>query len=59
LDVIPERIFEAWKILSALFFGKDFEENKLELERKVILNEIAEMSDNPQGRTEEILLRHL
>jgi predicted Zn-dependent peptidase len=31
LYVNPERIVEAWKVFSALFFGKDFEDNKLEL----------------------------
>lgn len=59
LDVVPEKLVDASKVFSELFFGKEFEENKLELERKVILNEIADLSDDPQGQTEETLLKCL
>ena len=59
LNVVPQRLKAASKVLSRLFFDKEFEKGKLELERKVIFNEIAEVSDDPQGQTEETLLKCL
>jgi zinc protease len=59
VDVFPERLSEASKVLLELFFDKKFEREKLELERKVILNEIAEASDDLRGKTEETLLKCL
>ncbi len=41
VDVLPREIGEASKVLSGLLFDSAFEEGKLEIERKVILNEIA------------------
>jgi predicted Zn-dependent peptidase len=37
MDVFPERIVEASEVLSGLLFDSEFEKDKLELERKVIL----------------------
>ncbi len=59
VDVFPERIVEASKVLSGLLFDSVFEKDKLELERKVILNEIAENSDDPQEKTGETLIKCL
>ena len=49
MDVLPGKIAEASKVLSGLLFDPVFEGEKLELERKVILNEIAEARDDPQN----------
>jgi predicted Zn-dependent peptidase len=59
LDVFPERLPEAAKVLSGLLFDDRFEKDKLEHERKVILNEIAEASDDPWDKTAETLLKCL
>jgi zinc protease len=59
VDVFPEKIAEASKVLAGLLFDSVFEKDKLELERKVILNEIAENSDDPQEKTGETLLKCL
>jgi predicted Zn-dependent peptidase len=59
LDVFPERLPEAAKVLSGLLFDNRFEKDKLEHERKVILNEIAEASDDPWDKTAETLLKCL
>ena len=59
VDVFPERLSEASKVISGLIFDSSFEKDKLELERKVILNEIAEASDDPGDKTEETLLKCL
>lgn len=59
LDVFPERLPEAAKVLSGLLFDDRFEKDKLEHERKVILNEIAEAADDPWDKTAETLLKCL
>ncbi|MGD0644194.1 MAG: pitrilysin family protein [Candidatus Bathyarchaeia archaeon] len=59
VDVFPERIAEASKVLSRLLFDSEFEKDKLELERKVILNEIAENSDDPREKAGETLVKCL
>jgi predicted Zn-dependent peptidase len=59
LDVFPERLPEAAKVLSGLLFDNRFEKDKLEHERKVILNEIAEASDDSWDKTAEALLKCL
>jgi len=56
MDVFPERLPEASNVLSGLLFDSTFEREKLEHERKIILNEISEASDNPWDKTEETLL---
>ena len=59
VDAFPERLPEASETLSGLLFDTTFERDKLEHERKVILNEIAEASDDPRDKTEETLLKCL
>ena len=59
MDVLPGKIAEASKVLSGLLFDPVFEEEKLALERKVILNEIAEVRDDPQNLVGEALLKCL
>jgi predicted Zn-dependent peptidase len=58
-DILPEKLDEASKILSKLFFEHGFEEKKIDLERKVILNEIAESSDDPWNVTDNMLRKNL
>ena len=59
MDVLSGKIAEASKILSGLLFDSTFEKDKLELERKVILNEIAEAHDDPQDLIGETLIKCL
>ena len=55
VNVLPERLNEASSTLSELLFNDSFEKEKLEIERAVILNEIAEASDDPRTKVEEML----
>ncbi len=59
LDFSPEKLDEASKVLSGLLFDSTFEKSKLELERKIILNEIAESSDDPRDKIGVTLLKSL
>ncbi len=59
VDIFSGKIAQASKVLSGLLFDTAFEKDKLELERKVILNEIAEASDNPRDKVAETLLKCL
>ena len=59
IDVLSGKIAEAAKVLSGLLFDSTFEKDKLELERKVILNEIAEAHDDPQDLIGENLIKCL
>ncbi|MGD0406452.1 MAG: pitrilysin family protein [Candidatus Bathyarchaeia archaeon] len=59
MDTLSGKIAEASKALSGLLFDSTFEKDKLELERKVILNEIAEAHDNPQDLIRETLIKCL
>jgi predicted Zn-dependent peptidase len=59
MDVIPEKLPEAALILSELFFGEEFNADKFEIERKIILNELAEVQDDPAIKLEELLLENL
>ena len=58
-DVLPQKITEAARILSDLFFTGGFEKEKFELERKIILNELAEVADDPTVKIEELLMESL
>ncbi|MCW3999710.1 MAG: insulinase family protein [Candidatus Bathyarchaeota archaeon] len=58
-DVLPSKLTDASEILCDLFFGDEFDEAKFELERKIILNELAEVSDDPTVKLEELLLENL
>jgi len=59
VDVLPEKLEDASKILSDLFFGNVFESTKFEVEQKIILNELAEVADAPTIKVEEMLLENL
>jgi Predicted Zn-dependent peptidases len=59
MDVTPEKLPEAASILSELFFGEEFSAEKFEIERKIILNELAEVEDDPAVKIEELLLENL
>ena len=59
MDVLPEKLSEASAILFQLFFGEIFSADKFEIERKIILNELAEVADDPAVKVEEILLENL
>ena len=59
LNVFPDRIADASRILAGLLFDSEFESDKVELERKVILNEISEAADNPYDKVAETLIKCL
>ena len=59
MDVFPDKIAEASRVLSGILFDSVFEKDKLEGERKAILNEIADASDDPQEKSEETLIKCL
>lgn len=59
MDILPEELPEASFVISELLFNSDFEEEKFNKERKIILNELAEASDDPAERIEELLLKSL
>ncbi len=58
-DVFPEKLNETSELLSKLFFQYEFEEKKFDLEKKVILNEIAESFDEPWNIVEDMLRKNL
>ncbi len=59
VDVRPEKVGEASTVLSELFFDDRFDQEKVDLERKIILNELAEVADDPTVKVEELLLENL
>jgi len=59
MDFLPEKTAEASSILFQLLFTGDFEEEKFNQERKIILNELAEALDDPAERIEDLLLNSL
>jgi predicted Zn-dependent peptidase len=59
LNVFPDKIAEASRILAGLLFDSEFESDKVELERKVIFNEIAEAADSPHDKIAETLIKCL
>ena len=59
VDIFSDKIAEASKVLSGLLFDSVFEKDKLEGERKAILNEIADASDDHQEKNEEALIKSL
>ena len=58
-DVFPEKLNETSQLLSKLFFQYDFEKKKFDLEKKVILNEIAESFDEPWNIVDDMLRKNL
>jgi predicted Zn-dependent peptidase len=59
VDVLPESLPQASLVLSELLFDDAFEEEKFGSERKIILNELAEVSDDPTEQIDELLLKNL
>lgn len=59
MNILPEELPEASFVLSELLFNMDFEEDKFRIERKIILNELAEASDDPTETIDELLLKSL
>ena len=58
-DIFPEKLNETSELLAKLFFQYEFEEKKFDLEKKVILNEIAESFDEPWNIVEDMLRMNL
>ncbi|MDQ1280032.1 MAG: hypothetical protein QG670_1294 [Thermoproteota archaeon] len=54
-DIMPGKISRTSHILSKLMLDSFFENEKFDLERKIILNEITEVSDNPFMKINEML----
>ncbi len=59
VDVLPESLPKTAEVLSQLLFDASFEEEKFASERKIILNELAEVSDDPTEQIDELLLKSL
>ena len=59
VDVFPEKLDETSTVVSKLFFEHDFEEKKFDLEKKVILDEIAEYLDDPWVVADDMLRKSL
>lgn len=59
VDVLPESLPQASQVLSELLFDNAFEEEKFESERNIILNELAEVSDDPTEQIDELMLKNL
>ncbi|MCL2134297.1 MAG: insulinase family protein [Candidatus Bathyarchaeota archaeon] len=58
-DVLPESLPKTAQTLSELLFDNTFDEEKLISERKIILHELAEDSDDPTTIIDELLLKNL
>jgi predicted Zn-dependent peptidase len=59
MDVLPEELLYATSIIENLFFNIEFEEEKFNQERKIILHEISEALDDPVEKLEELMLESL
>lgn len=59
VSVNPKKISAASSILRNLIFNPHFEVKNLALERKIILNEIADVSDDPRQKVNEMLRKCL
>lgn len=59
MDVLPGKVVNAAKVLSELVFDPVFEVDKIEIERKVILNEIDEAHDDPSCIVDRMLVKSL
>lgn len=58
-DILPQKIGQVSETLSELLFGGSFEEEKFLCEKKIILHEIAEASDDPWSITDELFKKSL
>lgn len=59
MDVLPENLPQTAQVLTQLLFDSSFEQEKFTRERKIILNELAEVSDDPTEKLDELLLKSL
>jgi len=59
VDALPDKIVQTSKILSELLFDPQIENEKVEIERNVILNEIAETNDDPTSKIMETILKSI
>jgi len=59
VDVLPESLPKTAQVLSQLLFDSCFEQEKFASERKIILNELAEVADDPTEQIDELLLKNL
>ena len=59
VDVLPEALPKASQVLSQLLFDSSFEQEKFVSERKIILNELAEVLDDPSEKLDELMLKSL
>ena len=59
MDVLPEQLHNVFAIIDKLFFSSEFEEEKFNQERKIILHEISEALDDPMEKLDELLLESL
>jgi predicted Zn-dependent peptidase len=59
MNILPESLTEDSAVISKLLFDDGFEVEKFSQERKTILNELAEASDDPIEKVEELLLKSL
>jgi zinc protease len=59
VDVLPESLPRAAQVLSHLLFDSCFDEEKFVAERKIILNELAEVADDPTEQIDELMLKNL
>ena len=59
MDVLPNELDETSTVLAELLFDLEFEEEKFRREKRIILNELAEASDDPAEKIEELLLNCL
>jgi predicted Zn-dependent peptidase len=59
IDILPESLPKAAQALSQLLFDPTFEQEKFASERRIILNELAEVSDDPSEKIDELLLKSL
>ena len=59
VDVLSGQLAEASRVLSEILFVSPFEEEKLSSERRIILNELSEASDDPCTLVNELLLKNL
>jgi predicted Zn-dependent peptidase len=59
MDILPEELHKGSLVISELLFDSHFEEEKFLQERKIILNELAEVEDDPVEKMEQLLLKSL
>ena len=59
VDIVPEKITKAAQLLSDLLFDSNFDQDKFNIERKRILNELYDIFDNPNEEVNHTLRKCL